>query len=71
MSELVSDGVVDASALITPITMDDALGGVIEYDSSSSLSIPAFALRDDASYLFRVSASNGGDFEVFEIYIGT
>ena len=47
-------------SLITPITTTDILS--FEYMSSSSLSIPAFQLQDDTSYLFYIHASNGGDF---------
>lgn len=55
---------VDTASLITPIsTMDILKSSSFEYLSSSSLSIPAFGLEDDASYLFHVAASNGGDFE--------
>ena len=63
-TQITNDSVIsqiDTSSLITPITTTDIL--TFEYMSSSSLSIPAFGLQDDASYLFYVSASNGGDFE--------
>eukprot|EP01084_Bolivina_argentea_P074412 134987_1 len=61
-NQIINDGIDISSNILmnTPITYTDIL--TFDYDSTSSLSIPAFSLKDDKSYLFYVYASNGGDF---------